>query len=108
LSTGDHWVRPLARRIIRGKPRLVGTDKVFRNFCLGVQYFANLPFKELKTDDPVEGIGSWLLLAQGYDRPNPIAAGIALMGHPSEWPTLYVDYPVKRDLQHSLQENETW
>jgi len=37
----------------------------------------------------------------GYKQPNPIVAGIGLMTHPSEWPTLCKDYPVVRYLQHS-------
>jgi hypothetical protein len=54
---GDHWVRPLARRIIRGKARLSGIDRVFHNLCrgldrLGVEYFANLR-KESKADNRV-------------------------------------------------------
>jgi hypothetical protein len=85
---GDHWVRPLARRIIRGKPRPSGIEKVFHNLCLGldrlgVEYFVNLPFKELKSDDRVGVLGRGRYSLQGYDRPNPIVAGIALMTHPS-------------------------
>jgi hypothetical protein len=45
---------------------------------------------------------------QGYDRPNSIVAGIALMTHPSEWPTLCEDYPVKRYLQHSAWANNIY
>lgn len=110
---GDHWVRPLARRIIRGKQRLSGVDKVFHNLCLGldrlgVSYFVNLPFKELKPDDRVGVLGRGRNSLQGYDRTNPIVAGIGLMTHPSEWPTLCEDYPVKRYLQHSEWANEVY
>ncbi len=38
---------------------------------------------------------------EGYDKSNPIVAGIGLMTHPSEWPTLCDEYPVIRYLQHS-------
>jgi hypothetical protein len=38
---------------------------------------------------------------EGYDRPDPVLAGIGLMTHPSEWPTLFEDYPVACYLQHS-------
>jgi len=110
---GDHWVRPLARRIIRGKPRSGGIDKVFQNLCLGldrlgVEYLVNLPFKELKEDDRVGVLGRGRYSLRGYDRPNPIVAGIALMTHPSEWPTLCKDYPVKRYLQHSAWANDIY
>ena len=110
---GERWVRPLVRRIIRGKPRLGGVDKVFHNLCLGldrldVEYFANLPFKELKSDDRVGVLGRGRYSLQGYDRPNSIVAGIALMTHPSEWPTSCEDYPVKRYLQHSAWANDEY
>jgi glycosyltransferase involved in cell wall biosynthesis len=110
---GDHWVRPLVRRIIRGKPRLGGVDKVFHNLCLGldrlgVQYFANLSFKELRSDDRVGVVGRGRYSLQGYDKLNPIVAGVALMSHPSEWPTLCEDYPVKWYLQHSIWANDVY
>ena len=86
---GERWVRPLVRRIIRGKPRLGGMDK-------------------LKADDRVGVLGRGRYSLQGYDRPNPIVAGIALMTHPSEWPTSCEDYPVKRYLQHSAWANDEY
>ncbi|HEY6763825.1 MAG TPA: hypothetical protein VI386_03565 [Candidatus Sulfotelmatobacter sp.] len=111
--TGDHWVRPLVRRVIRGKPRLSGVDKVFHNLRLGLDglgltYLVNLPFKELRSDDWVGVLGRGRHSLQGYDRANPIVAGIALMGHPSEWPTLCDDFPVKRYLQHSVWANDVY
>jgi glycosyltransferase involved in cell wall biosynthesis len=45
------------------------------------------------------GVGHHCLT--GYAQSNPIVAGVALMTHPSEWPTLCDDYPVVRYLQHS-------
>src|SRR5882757_1913492 len=97
---GDRWVRPLARSLIRGKRRLSGIDKVFQNLCLGldglgVNYLVNPPFKELTAADRVGVLGRGRYSLHGYDKPNPIVAGIALMTHPSEWPTLCEDYPVK-------------
>jgi hypothetical protein len=110
---GDRWVRPLVRRIIRGKPPMGGVEKVFHNLCLGldrlgVEYHVNLPFKKLKEDDRVGVLGRGRYSLQGYDRPNSIVAGIALMTHPSEWPTLCQDYPVKRYLQHSEWANDVY
>jgi hypothetical protein len=109
----DRWVRLLARRVVRGKPRLSGIDKVFHNLCLGldllgVDYFVNLPFKELRIEDRVGVLGRGRYSLESYDRSNPIVAGIALMAHPSEWPTLCDDYPVKRYLQHSMWAHEVY
>ncbi len=110
---GDHAIRALVRRIIRGKSRMGGVEKVFYNLCLGldrlgVEYSVNLPFKELKPDDRVGVLGRGRYSLQGYDRTNPIVAGIGLMTHPSEWPTLCEDYPVKRYLQHSEWANDVY
>jgi hypothetical protein len=81
-------------------------DKVFVNLCLGLDrigvcYTVNLPFCELRDDDRVGVLGRGRYSLLGYDRPNPIVAGIGLMTHPSEWPTLCTDYPVVKYLQHS-------
>jgi hypothetical protein len=103
---GDRLVRPLLRRLLRGAPRMGGVDKVFHNLCLGldrlgVSYVVNLPFNELRADDRVAVLGRGRCSLDGYDRRNPVVAGIGLMTHPSEWPTLCDDYPVARYLQHS-------
>lgn len=110
---GDRFVRPFVRRIVRGKPRPGGVDKVFVNLCLGldrlgISYAVNLPFKKLRDEDRVGVLGRGRYCLQGYDRPNPIVAGIGLMTHPSEWPTLCEDYPVVRYLQHSEWANDIY
>lgn len=103
---GDHRVRPLLRRMLRGRPRMSGVDKVFSNLCLGldrlaIPYHVNLPFAQLRPEDRVGVLGRGRHCLQGYDRSNAIVAGVALMTHPSEWPTLCDDYPVARYIQHS-------
>jgi hypothetical protein len=103
---GDQFVRGLARRLIRGKPRVGGVEKVFRNLCLGLEragiaYEINLPFAKLRDADHVGVLGRGRHALLGYERRNPIVAGIGLMTHPSEWPTLCQDYPVRIYLQHS-------
>jgi glycosyltransferase involved in cell wall biosynthesis len=103
---GDRYARPAIRRIVRGRPRMFGMDKVFANLCLGldrlnIRYEVNLPFARLRQDDRVGVLGRGPYVLAGYDRPNPILAGIGLMTHPSEWPTLCDDYPVAAYLQHS-------
>jgi hypothetical protein len=110
---GDHAIRTVVRRVVRGKPRMGGVDKVFHNLCLGldqlgVEYSVNLPFRELNPEDRVGVLGRGHYSLQGYDRTNPIVAGIGLMTHPSEWPTLCEDYPVKRYLQHSEWANNVY
>jgi glycosyltransferase involved in cell wall biosynthesis len=92
--------------MVRGKPRHGGLDKVFINLrlgldWLGLRYEVNLPFRKLRPDDRVAILGLGRHCLDGYAQANPIVAGIGLMTHPSEWPTLCTDYPVVRYLQHS-------
>lgn len=111
--TGDRFIRPLVRRVIRGKRRVGGPEKVFVNLCLGLDrlgigYEVNLPFAELDDDDRVGIIGQGRHALDGYQRSNPIVAGPALMTHPSEWPDLCEHYPVVRHLQHSPWANDVY
>lgn len=103
---GDRWIRSLARRLGRGHPRPGGLDRVFLNLQtgldrLGVHYQVNVPFTTIESDDLVGVLGVGHHCLTGYDRPNPIVAGIGLMTHPSEWPELCDEYPVVTYLQHS-------
>ena len=111
--SGDRFVRPLVRRIIRGKPRPGGVDRVFLNLKLGLDrlgldYLVNLPFSKLRPDDRVGVIGRGRHVLEGYDRPNPIVGAIALMTHPSEWPTLCDEYPVVTYLSHCEWVNDLY
>ena len=104
---GDRFMRPVVRRILRGPPRSGGLDKVLINLRLGldrlrIPYTVNLPFRKLHSCDRVAVLGCGHHCLAGYTQPNPIVAGIGLMTHPSEWPTLCTDYPVVRYLQHSV------
>jgi len=110
---GDRFVRPIARRVLRGSPVPGGIDTVFSNLCLGldelsVKYEINLPFDQIRPDDRVGILGRGRSCLEGYDKPNPIVAGIGLMTHPSEWPTLCEDYPVAKYLQHSAWTNSIY
>ncbi len=110
---GDRFVRPWIRRLIRGKHRPGGVDKVFINLCKGldklnVSYTVNLPFKNLQKDDLVGMLGRNRHCLEDYDRTNPIVAGIGLMTHPSEWSDLCQQYPVVKYLQHSKWANEVY
>jgi hypothetical protein len=102
---GDRVVRSMLRRALRGT-RPSGVDKVTLNLCLGLDqlgldYAINRPFQELQPEDRVGVLGRGRQCLMGYNRENPILAGVALMTHPSEWPTLLQDYPVVKYLQHS-------
>lgn len=102
---GDRWVRPLVRRFVRGPRVPSGIDKVFLNLSaglreLGVDFRINTPWKKIRAEDQVGVIGRDRACLDGYDLPNPIVAGVALMTHPTEWPTLCQDYPVATYVQH--------
>jgi hypothetical protein len=103
---GDRFVRPAVRRLVRGRPRVGGLNKVLLNLCRGLdaidtRYVVNLPFREVRPDDRVAVLGRGRYALAGYRLSNPVLAGIGLMTHPSEWPTLFEDYPVSLYLQHS-------
>jgi glycosyltransferase involved in cell wall biosynthesis len=98
---------------VRGRPRPGGVEKVFTNLCLGldrlgIAYDVNLPFNKLRSDDCVGVLGRGRAALDGYDRPNSIVAGIGLMTHPAEWPSLCDEYPVVRYLQHSAWANDVY
>jgi hypothetical protein len=110
---GDRFVRPLVRRVVRGKPRIGGVERVFVNLRLGldrleIPYLVNLPFRQLRESDLVGVVGRGQHCLDGYDRPNPIVAGPYTMTHPSEWPTLCDDYPVVKYLQHCKWANDIY
>jgi len=102
---GDHLLRPIIRRLVRGKDPVGGVERVFLNLCagldlLGIPYHVNLPFKKLRIGDRVGVLGRGKGCLKGYDKPIPIVAGIGLMTHPTEWPDLCQNYPIKVYLQH--------
>ncbi|MDB5157210.1 MAG: hypothetical protein JWR50_1917, partial [Mucilaginibacter sp.] len=102
------------KRLLNIRP-VNGAEKVFLNLCegldlLGIPYTKNPPFKEIKPGEPVVILGDELynskFFLKGYDKPNPIIAGIALMTHPAEWPDLLKEYPVVKYLQHCSWTND--
>ena len=110
---GDRHARALVRRMVRGPRRPGGLDKVFINLSrgldqLGAEYAVNLPFVQVRPEDRVGVLGVGRHCLNGYRQPNPLVAGIGLMTHPSEWPTLCEDYPVVRYLQHSEWANNVY
>jgi hypothetical protein len=110
---GDRYIIPIIKKILGKKPRISGVKKVFDNLCkgfdlLGINYDVNLPFNKIKPGEPVVVLGSGKYGLDGYKQPNPVIAGIALMTHPSEWPSLFHDYPVAAYLQHSDWANNVY
>lgn len=102
---GDKYLRDFVRFLFR-KKRIGGVEKVFLNLChsfnlLNIKYFINMPFDKLAIDDQVIVLGAGRYALKGYNQPNKIVAGIALMTHPSEWPDLCEIYPIAKYLQHS-------
>lgn len=102
---GDRHVRQHVRRLVRGPAPIGGIDLVFLNLCAGldrlkIEYHANLPFSEIRADDKVGVIGRDRESMEGYDKLNPVVAGVAVTQHPDEWPTLFEDYPISRYVVH--------
>ncbi len=103
---GDRYVRPIVRRMVRGKPGISGVDRVFVNLCLGldqlqIPYKVNLPFDQLQPSDRVGVLGRSIAGLASYRQPNPIVAGPVLMTAPWEHPTFCQDYPISQYVQHS-------
>lgn len=93
-------------RKLLGKKKVGGVERVFLNLCksfdrLKINYTVDKPFTQIKENEPVVVLGAEKYSLQGYCQPNPVIAGIGLMSHPSEWSTLFKDYPVAKYLQHS-------
>jgi hypothetical protein len=102
---GDHRWRTKVRRILRGPAQIGGVKSVYLNLLkgldqIGVSYVTNIPYQEIRGGDLVGVIGVGVDCLDGYAKKNPILAGVAVVGHPSDWPTLFEDYPVARYLAH--------
>lgn len=95
----------LFKRLFK-REKIGGVEKVFLNLCrsfdqLRVNYQINMPFKQIEPEDRLIVLGAGRYALKGYQKTNKIVAGIALMTHPFEWPTLCDDYPIAKYLQHS-------
>jgi len=100
-------------KILMGKNKIGGVKKVFNNLCKGfdelkINYDINIPYREVKPNEPVVVLGAGRFSLSGYNIANPIVAGIGLMTHPSEWPELFNEYPVAKYLQHSKWANDVY
>ncbi|MGM9477279.1 glycosyltransferase [Pedobacter sp. GSP4] len=102
---GDRYILPTIRKLIRGE-RISSLELVFKNLCKAFDlvkqpYLTNIPFDQITERDHIIVLGLGLQALNGYHQTNKLVAGIGLMTHPSNWPTLFVDYPVATYLQHS-------
>lgn len=93
------------RRLLRGPDPLGGVKSVYVNLLkglgrIGADYVANIPYGEVRPGDLVGVIGLGRNCLDGYDKTNPILAGVAVTEHPAEWPTLFEDYPVASYVVH--------
>lgn len=103
---GDHVWRAKVRRIIRGPDPVGGIQSVYVNLLKGLDkinapYVTNIPYSEIRDGDLVGVIGRGTSCLEGYDKKNPILAGVAVVEHPMLWPTLFDDYPVANYVVHS-------
>lgn len=114
---GDRHIVHFFKRLLNIEKNVGSVEKVFLNLCKGfdllnIKYVKNPPFKTIKPNDAVIILGDELYNSKqfltGYNKPNPIIAGIGLMTHPAEWPDLLQQYPVAKYLQHSTWANQLY
>lgn len=103
---GDENIRKFIRYLFKGRDRISSLEMVFISLCKGlkllnIDFTINLPFDQLQANDVPVVLGQGKDVLHNYNKNNPIIAGISLMTHPNQWPTLFKDYPVKTYLQHS-------
>jgi hypothetical protein len=102
---GDRYIRSFFKKLFK-KRKIDSLERVFLNLCKGldllnVKYKKNLPFSQIEPNDKIIVLGAGKHVLDNYKQSNKIIAGIGLMTHPNEWPTLFEDYPIKFYLQHS-------
>jgi hypothetical protein len=102
---GDHVWRAGLRRLIRGPEAVGGIKSVYVNLLKGLDkinapYVTNIPYDQIRDSDLVGVMGLGTKCLDGYVRENRILAGVALVEHPQNWPTLFDDYPVASNIVH--------
>lgn len=101
---GDRYLRSLVHFF--RKKNISSLERVFINLCKALEakkisFVKNLSFDKIKDEDKIVVLGIGKNVLRGYHKKNKIIAGIGLMTHPNEWPTLFEDYPIATYLQHS-------
>lgn len=103
---GDRFVRPVIRRLLRGKKtQFSGMETVVFNFLKGLQhrgvsYSFNKPSFLRKTSNKVISFGLGRNGVAGINRSTPLIAAIGFL-YPTEFPELCASYNVKKFLVHS-------
>ena len=108
---GDRWIRPYIRRLLRGKPRPGGVDKVYLNLVEGLKRIAypfthNQDIRKLNEGDRILVLGRGMQALESFRKGPAFVAGIGLFTHPKEVPNFHKDYPVLAYLSHSEWVNE--
>lgn len=116
LIPGDQHVKLLLKRILNIES-ITGIEKVYLHLCKGfeelnIAYRKNTAFDQIKPEDAVIVLGDERYHGKDilidYKQPNRIIAGIGLMTHPHEWPTLFEEYPIAKYLQHCAWANDLY
>jgi hypothetical protein len=100
---GDRHLRRTARRILFGKPRMSGQQRVFLNLCagldrLGIRYRVNDYRYIRKHPEELACIIGRTFLLDKIKWKNPILLGVAVYNHPLDDPDLFDRLPVKKIL----------
>lgn len=101
--TFDRYPRKVLRRIIRGKPRVWGQQRVFVNLCagldrLGVPYRVNDYHHARTHPDELVGVVGKPFVLDKLGGSNPILFGASVFCHPCEDPRLLDRLPIRKVL----------
>jgi len=99
----DRYPRRLIRRLVRGKPRVGGQQRVFLNLCagldkLGVQYRVNDYHHAQKNPDELACIIGKPHVLDKIKWQNPILFGAAVYSHPMDGPNHLQRLPIRKIL----------
>lgn len=99
----DRYPRKLVRRLVRGRPRVGGQQRVFLNLCAGLDEL-RMPYRindyryiEKHAGDLACIIGKPHVLERREWR-NPILFGPATFSHPVERPAFFAEHPTVRKI----------
>jgi hypothetical protein len=103
--SGDRFIRPIIRRIIRGKTPIGGIEKVFLSLTESL-HRSKIPFRVNPTARERKSSDVNILLGRGIEsiralKPNePFIAGIGFSSHPLEMPDIRDKFNIKAYLSH--------
>lgn len=103
--TGDRYIRPTLRKILRGKPGIGGIEKVYLTLIESLKR-SKIPFRiNPKAKDRVDSDIN-IILGRGVEslrvlkENEPFIAGIGFSTHPLELPDIREKYNIKAYLSH--------